>query len=89
MEQKNEHAFKEEQIDWNALAKAGIGRAQLEQNGNLALTLQGRETGIISLRLKTPVIDLATDATLRIVDTPEGRPVVKINGILREEKQHN
>ena len=89
MEQKNEHAFKEEQIDWNAPAKAGIGREQLEQDGNLALLLQGRETGIISLRLKTPVIDLATDATLRIVKTPEGRPVVEINGIHSEEKQHN
>ena len=89
MEQKNEHAFKEEQIDWNALAKAGIGREQLEQDGNLSLLLQGRETGIISLRLKTPVINLATDATLRIVETPEGRPVVEINGIHSEEKQHN
>ena len=89
MEQKIEHAFKEEQIDWNALAKAGIGREQLEQDGNLALLLQGRETGIISLRLKTPVINLATDATLRIVETPEGRPVVEINGIHSEEKQHN
>ena len=89
MEQKNEHAFKEEQIDWNALAKAGIGRVQLEQNGILALLLQGRETGIISLRLKTPVIALATDATLRIVETPEGRPVVEIYVIHSEEKQHN
>ena len=89
MEQTNGHAFKEEQIDWNALAKAGIGREQLEQDGNLALLLQGRETGIISLHLKTPVIDLATDATLRIVETPEGRPVVEINGIHSEEKQHN
>ena len=74
MEQKNGHAFKEEQIDWNALAKAGIGREQLEQDGNLSLLLQGRETGIISLRLNTPV---------------EGRPVVEINGIHSEEKQHN
>lgn len=86
MEQKNGHVFKEEQIDWNALAKAGIGREQLEQDGNLALLLQGRETGIISLRLKTPVIDLATDATLRLVETPEGRSAVEINGIRREEK---
>lgn len=86
MEQKNGHAFKKEQIDWNALAKAGIGREQLEQDGNLDLLLQGRETGIISLRLKTPVIDLATDATLRIVETPEGVPAVEINGIRHEQK---
>jgi hypothetical protein len=34
MEQKNGHAFKEEQIDWNALAKAGIGR----ENWNRTVT---------------------------------------------------
>ena len=89
MEQMNGHAFLEDQIDWKALAKAVMGRELLEQVGNVSLLLQGRETGIISLRLKTPVIDLATDATLRIVETPEGRPVVEINGIHSEEKQHN
>lgn len=89
MEQKNGHAFKEEQIDWNALAKAGIGRNNWNRTVNFAPLLQGRETGIISLRLKTPVIDLVTDATLRIVETPEGRPVLEINGIRSEEKQHN
>lgn len=86
MEQKNEYLFKVEQIDWNTLAKVGIDREQLAKDGNLGLLLQGRKTGILPVRLKTPVIDLATDATLRIVETPEGVPAVEINGIRREEK---
>lgn len=44
MEQKTDYVFKEEQIDWNALAKVGIGKEQLAQDGNLDLLLQGRET---------------------------------------------
>lgn len=42
MEQKTDYVFKEEQIDWNALAKVGIGKEQLAQDGNLDLLLQGR-----------------------------------------------
>lgn len=86
MEQKTDYAFKEEQIDWSALAKAGIGREQLAQDGNLDLLLQGKETGILPVRLQTPVIDLATDATLRIVENPAGVPAVEINGIGSGEK---
>lgn len=81
MEQKTDYIFKEEQIDWKALAKAGIGKEQLAQDGNLDLLLQGKETDILPVRLKTPAIDLATDATLRIVENPAGVPIVEINGI--------
>lgn len=86
MEQKTDYVFKEEQIDWNALAKVGIGKEQLAQDGNLDLLLQGRETDILPVRLKTAVIDLATDATLRIVENPAGIPVVEINGISSGDK---
>lgn len=86
MEQKTDCVFKEEQIDWKALAKVGIGREQLAQDGNLDLLLQGKETDILPVRLKTPVIDLATDATLRIVENPAGIPVVEINGISSGDK---
>jgi type II secretory ATPase GspE/PulE/Tfp pilus assembly ATPase PilB-like protein len=86
MEQKTDYVFKEEQIDWKALAKVGIGKEQLAQDGNLDLLLQGRETDILPVRLKTAVIDLATDATLRIVENPAGIPVVEINGISSGDK---
>ena len=81
MEQKTDYVFKEEQIDWKAL-----GKEQLAQDGNLDLLLQGRETDILPVRLKTAVIDLATDATLRIVENPAGIPVVEINGISSGDK---
>ncbi len=86
MEQKTNHVFKEEQIDWTGLAKAGIDKKKLEEDGNLDLLLQGKETDTLPLRLKTPVIDLAMDATLRIVKDPEGRPIVEINGVNREKQ---
>lgn len=86
MEQKTNHVFKEEQIDWIGLAKAGIDKKKLEEDGNLDLLLQGKETDTLPLRLKTPVIDLAMDATLRIVKDPEGRPIVEINGVNREKQ---
>lgn len=86
MEQKTDYVFKEEQIDWKALAKVGIRKEQLAQDGNLDLLLQSRETDILPVRLKTAVIDLATDATLRIVENPAGIPVVEINGISSGDK---
>lgn len=86
MEQKTNHVFKEEQIDWTGLAKAGIDKKRLEEDGNLDLLLQGKETDTLPLRLKTPVIDLAMDATLRIVENPEGRQIMEINGINREKQ---
>ncbi|MCD8268109.1 MAG: DUF4099 domain-containing protein [Parabacteroides sp.] len=86
MEQKTNHVFKEEQIDWTGLAKAGIDKKRLEEDGNLDLLLQGKETDTLPLRLKTPVIDLAMDATLRIVENLEGRQIMEINGINREKQ---
>lgn len=86
MEQKTNHVFKEEQIDWTGLAKAGIDKKRLEEDGNLDLLLQGKETDTLPLRLKTPVIDLAMNATLRIVENLEGRQIMEINGINREKQ---
>lgn len=86
MEQQPNHIFKEEQIDWARLAKAGIDKEQLKEEGNLDQLLQGKETGILSLRLKTTVIELAMDATLRIVKNAEGNPIVEINGINLENQ---
>lgn len=86
MEQQPNHIFKEEQIDWTQLAKAGISKEQLEKDGSLDLLLQGKQTGILSVRLKTPAIKLTMDATLRIVRNAEGNPVVEISGINPENQ---
>ena len=53
-------------IDWTALKAVGIGKEQLEADGSLDLLLQDKESEIIPLRLRTPVISLAMDATFKL-----------------------
>lgn len=83
---QNSHLiYKAEDIDWNGLEAAGIRKEQLEKEGNLDLLLQGGETEAIPLKLRTPLINLTMDATLRLVPGEGGKPVMEINGIRPEE----
>ena len=81
MNQNPNYIFKEENIDWKRLEKIGIGREQLEKEGNLDLLLQGKETELVPVRLKTSAIDLTLDATLRLAADGDGKTIVEINGI--------
>lgn len=81
MNQNTNHVFKVEDLDWKELETAGINRKQLEESGDLELLLQGEESEVIPLKLRTPVLYVTMDATLRIVEGPDGKPVVEINGI--------
>lgn len=79
--------FKAEQLDWEKLEAVGIRRKELEKDGNLDLLLQGAETGVTTLNLKTPVFSLTMDATLKLEVEPDGRPVIGINGIRPTEEE--
>ena len=81
MNQNTNHVFKAEDLDWKGLEAAGIKREQLEESGNLELLLQGEESEIIPLKLRTSVLYVTMDATLRIVEGADGKPVMEINGI--------
>lgn len=81
MNQNPNYIFKEENIDWKRLEEIGIGREQLEKEGNLDLLLQGKETELIPVRLRTPAIDLTLDATLRLATDKDGKTIMEINGI--------
>ena len=81
MKQNTNQIFKAEELDWNGLEAAGIKRQQLEKSGNMELLLQGEESEIIPLKLRTPVLCVTMDATLRIVEGPDGKPMMEINGI--------
>ena len=81
MNQITNQIFKAEDLDWNGLEAAGIKRQQLEKSGNMELLLQGEESEIIPLKLRTPVLCVTMDATLRIVEGPDGKPMMEINGI--------
>lgn len=81
MEQNKNHIYKADQLNWEKLEKVGISKSQIEKDGNLDLLLQGKETGIISLRLKTTAFSLGMDATLRLQEDNDGKPIFSINGI--------
>lgn len=75
-DQNTRHIYKTEDIDWDGLKAAGISKKQLEAEGNMELLLQGKETGIVPLKLHISVLSLTMDATLKLV--PDG------NGTERE-----
>ena len=83
--QNARHIYKAEDIDWNGLEAAGISKKQLETSGDMELLLQGKETEIVPLKLRTPVISLTMDATLKLVPDGNGRPVMEINGLRQKE----
>lgn len=82
MNQNNHHIYKAEQLDWKKLESVGISKSQIEKDGNMDLLLQGKDTGIISVNIKTAVISITMDATLRLIEDENGNPVININGIL-------
>ena len=81
MNKTNHHIYKAEQIDWGKLESVGISRSQIENNGNLDLLLQGEETNVMPIKIKTPVFSLTMDATLSLIEDENGNPVISINGI--------
>lgn len=45
------------------------------------LLLQGEETYVMSIKIKTPVFSLTMDATLSLIEDENGNPVISVNGI--------
>ena len=68
MNKTNHHIYKAEQIDWVKLESVGIGRAQIEKDGNLDLLLQGEETNVMSIKIKTPVFSLTINGCHTLSD---------------------
>lgn len=81
MNKTNHHIYKAEQIDWEKLESVGISRLQIEKDRNMDLLLQGEETNVMSIKIKTPVFSLTIDATLSLIEDENGNPVISINDI--------
>ena len=79
MNKTNHHIYKAEQIDWEKLESVGISKLQIEKDGNMDLLLQGKETNVMSIKIKTP--SLTMDATLSLIEDGNGNPVISVNGI--------
>lgn len=81
MEQRQAKAFSADALDWTRLGEMGIDRQALEASGELGRLLEGGETGVMTLRLKTGLVDMTTDATLQIITDSKGRPVLQVKGV--------
>ena len=85
MNKNNHHIYKAEQIDWEKLESVGISKSQIDKDGNMDLLLQGEETNVMSIKIKTPVFSLTMDATLKLVPGDNNKPIMEINGLRQEE----
>lgn len=81
MEQRQTKAFSADALDWTRLGKMGIDRQALKASGELGRLLEGEETGVMTLRLRTELVDMTTDATLQIITDSKGRPVLQVKGV--------
>lgn len=84
MGKKSNYIFSETDMDWARLQSFGISRQQLEDSGNLDPLLSGEETAALSVLLRTTVIDLTMDATIRLVRSTDGNALMEINGVSPE-----
>ncbi len=81
MGKKSNCIFSETDMDWTRLQSFGISRQQLEDSGNLDPLLSGEETAVLSVHLRTALIDLTMDATIRLVRSTDGNALMEINGV--------
>ena len=79
MNKNNHHIYKAEQIDWEKLESVGISKSQIDKDGNMDLLLQGEETNVMSIKIKTPVFSLTMDATLSLIEDENGNPVISVD----------
>lgn len=68
MNKTNHHIYKAEQIDWEKLESVGISRSQIEKDGNMDLLLQGEETNVMSIKIKTSVFSLTINGCHTLSD---------------------
>lgn len=80
MNDKNNMAFKVEDVNWEELSGIGILKDELEQAGELETLLRGEKTGVVSLSLVLLGVDVVMDAALQLVRKDDS-PLLEIIGI--------
>ena len=66
-----------EQVDWQQLARMGITSASLGEIGTARL-LNGHESAVLNIKTKFEGINFETPACIRLVESPDGKPVLNI-----------
>ena len=74
-----------ERIDWNAFAKIGISRENLEKSGVLESMLNYRRSpGLHPITMKIDELTLHTDARLSLRQTNDGRIIPVVHAVRKE-----
>lgn len=66
-----------EQVDWQQLARMGITPESLGEIGTARL-LNGHESAVLDIRTSFEGISFETPACIRLVESPDGKPVLNI-----------
>lgn len=66
-----------EQVDWQQLARMGITPESLGEIGTARL-LNGHESAVLDIRTNFEGISFETPACIRLVESPDGKPVLNI-----------
>lgn len=66
-----------EQVDWQQLARMGITPESLGEIGTARL-LNGHESAVLNLKTNFEGIKIETPACIRLVESPDGKPVLNI-----------
>ena len=66
-----------EQVDWQQLARMGITPESLGEIGTARL-LNGHESAVLNIKTKFEGINFETPACIRLVESPDGKPVLNI-----------
>ena len=66
-----------EQVDWKLLARMGITSASLGEIGTARL-LNGHESAVLNIKTNFEGIKFETPACIRLVESPDGKPVLNI-----------
>ena len=66
-----------EQVDWQQLARMGITPESLGEIGTARL-LNGHESAVLNLKTNFEGIKFETPACIRLVESPDGKPVLNI-----------
>ena len=66
-----------EQVDWQQLARMGIISESLGEIGTARL-LNGHESAVLDIRTNFEGISFETPACIRLVESPDGKPVLNI-----------
>ncbi|SMG39575.1 DUF4099 domain-containing protein [Sphingobacterium psychroaquaticum] len=88
-EEKNDHRYKAEDVDWKNLENFGVNKERLEKDGQLDLLLKGYKTNkVYPTSFNFGSVIMRSEARLGFQDGENGKPVLMMYGVRHEPNLH-